>query len=179
MEELFAIIQQHLIDTVPQMKFVDMDLGQLEQEPLPSLSYPACLILFQDTQFASFGGRDKQDATVNIACRFAFRTFERTHNAVAPEFRAKGREHMKILDAAKWALQGLAGECFTPLMHVSFNTEQRADLRVYNLLFQTDLTVMRPNPQYVPIGEVNVGNTEPPTIITPTVRIIDEGIDLL
>lgn len=144
MKELFIAIQEHLIAAVPELKMIDFDLGQLEVEPLPSLSYPAALISFVDSDFLDLGA-GKQQADVNINISFIFRTFERTHSIAKTQYRAVGLKHLDIVDKAKWALHGLTGDNFNPISHRSFATTSRADLRVYLLSFTTLLTVEPPN----------------------------------
>lgn len=148
MKVLFEAIQNKLIADVTELRMIDFDLGQLEQQPLPPLDYPACLIAFGESPFVDLG-RLRQQAEVIINIRLAFRVFERTHNIAASQYRAIGLAHLDVVDKVKWALHGLSGDDFDAMSHTGFNTEPRADLRVYGLTFKTLLTVTPPNDQYV------------------------------
>ena len=150
MKALFIAIQNKLIADVPELKFIDFDLGQLEQQPLPSLSYPALLISFGDSPFSDLA-RLNQQAEVMINVRIAFREFERTHNIAQDQYRAIGLAHLDIVEKVKWALHGLSGDDFTSFSHRSFSTEPRADLRVYALSFETLLCVMPPATPTTPV----------------------------
>jgi hypothetical protein len=152
MKAVFVAIQDKLIADVPALKMIDFDLGQLEQEPLPPLDYPAALISFGESPFADLGGLIQQ-ATVSINIRLAFRVYERTHNIAQSAYRSIGLSHLDTIEAVKWALHGLSGDDFASISHRMFFTEPRADLRVYSLSFETILTVLPPDPQYVPWGD--------------------------
>lgn len=149
MKVVFTAIQDKLIGDVPTLKFIDFDLGQLEQEPLPSLDYPAALISFNESPLVDLGGLNQQ-ALLLISVRLVFRVFERTHSVAASQYRSIGLSHLNTIDDVKWALHGLSGTDFTELSHRSFSTEPRADLRVYQLLFETILLVKPPTSQYIP-----------------------------
>lgn len=148
MKELFQVIQNKLISDVPELAMIDFDLGQLEQEPLPPLSYPALLISFNDALSEDIGGRS-QETNVTISMQIAFRVFERTHSIAQSEWRAVGLGHLDIVDKVRWCLHGFEGDCFRPLSKRGFFTVPRADLRVYILTFETLITETPPNPQYV------------------------------
>ncbi|MEL6359125.1 MAG: hypothetical protein AAFQ01_04220 [Bacteroidota bacterium] len=156
MKEIFVAIQNKIINQVPQFKFVDLDLGQVDQEPLPPLNYPAALVAFTDSLFTDLSELQQQ-AEVVIIVRLAFREYERTHSVAAEEYREVGLAHLDLIDSIKWALHGLSGPSFTQLSHTGFSTEPRADLRVYQLSFSTLYTAEPPTDanqtNYVPWSE--------------------------
>lgn len=133
---------EHVSDTITgiagePVRMVDFDLGQLEQEPMPSLSYPAVLVSFDVPQYANLGAGAQQAETV-ITLRVAFRVWERTHSKAQPSFREIGLAHLDTLQTIHSALQGSSGDCFSPLVRLSMTTERRADLRVYELRYTTE-----------------------------------------
>lgn len=148
MKVLFEAIQNKLITDVTELRMIDFDLGQLEQEPLPPLDYPACLIAFGESPYSDLSLLAQQ-AEVQITLRLAFRVFERTHNIASSQYRQIGLAHLNVIDKVKWALHGLSGADFDKISHRLFSTEPRADLRVYQLSFETMLTVQPPTEQYV------------------------------
>jgi hypothetical protein len=160
MKVIFEAIQNKLDTDVTALQFIDFDLGQLEQEPLPPLDYPACLISFGESPFIDFGQLSQQ-ATMLINIRLAFRVFERTHNIAQAQYRAIGLSHLDTIEAVKWALHGLSGTDFTELSHRGFSTEPRADLRVYSLTFETLLTVTPPTQPYVPWADAGGAGAGP------------------
>jgi len=147
MKSLFVALQDRLDDQVAALRFIDWDLGQLEMEPLPPLSYPAALISFGESPFQDLS-QGVQQAVVLINVRLVFRTFERTSNIAADDYRAVGLAHLDTVDAVKWALHNFEGTNFTKLSHRFFLNEPRADLRVYTLSFETVLTDMPPTSQW-------------------------------
>lgn len=159
---LFTGIQNRLIAQVPELKLVDFDLGQLEQEELPPLDYPAALIGFTDSIIAELGGRSQQ-GEATIVVRLVFRVFERTSSVVAGQFRTVGLQHLDIVDKVKWALHGFSGTEFAPLSHRNFRTEPRADLRIYDLEFYTlvDLVPPADQTQYVPWNDAGGSGAGP------------------
>jgi len=149
MKVIFQAIQDKLIADVTELQFIDFDLGQLEQEPLPPVDYPACLISFGESPFVDLSQLSQQ-STMIINIRLAFRVFERTHNIAQSQYRDIGLAHLDIIEKVKWALHGMSGTDFDSLSHRGFATEPRADLRVYSLTFETLLMVSPPTQQYVP-----------------------------
>lgn len=165
MKDLFKAVQNKIITAVAAVKMVDFDLGQLEQEPLPPLDYPAVLISFGESTFVDLG-TESQNGTVQLVLRVAFRTYERTHSIAAQQYRDIGLSHLDTLDAIKWALHGFEGTGFNKLSHRVFATEPRADLRVYQLQFETLTTTNKPTPQYVLWGQAGGQGDNPNLCLT-------------
>jgi hypothetical protein len=159
---LFTGIQDRLIAQVTELKLIDFDLGQLEQEELPPLDYPAALIGFTDSEVTELGGRSQQ-AETTVQVRLVFRVFERTSSIVAGQYRAVGLAHLDLVEKVKWALHGLAGTDFSALSHRNFRTEPRADLRVYSLDFSARVCLDPPSDQvqYVPWGSAGGSGAGP------------------
>jgi hypothetical protein len=160
MKVVFSAIQDRLIAQVPTLQFIDFDLGQLEQDPLPPLDYPAALISFGESPFENLS-KLAQQVTLSISIRLAFRVFERTHNIAQNQYRSIGLAHLDIINSVKWALHGFGTADFSRLDHKLFATEPRADLRVYFLSFETLLTVRPPNPQFIPWVDAGGANDGP------------------
>lgn len=135
MKELFKSISD-AIAGVSGLRWVDFDLGQLEQEDMPPLSFPAALVGFDAADYINLQGTTQQ-GELNIRIRLAFRVFERTHSKAAANFREIGLAHLDALAAVHQALQGLEGNNFSGLSRIGFENEKRSDLRVYNLIYTT------------------------------------------
>ncbi|MEM1369265.1 MAG: hypothetical protein AAGG02_14915 [Cyanobacteria bacterium P01_H01_bin.15] len=133
MDRVFQVISNKITSDVPELRWVDFDLGQLEQEQ-PPVSWPCALISFQAPQFQNLS-RLAQQAELLIAVRLAFRVFERTHSVAQDQFRQIGLQHFSTIKKVHAALHGMDGENFKGLARASFATEPRADLRVYNLIY--------------------------------------------
>lgn len=151
MKDLFTAAQQRLSTEVPALRMVDWDLGQLAQEELPDLSYPAALIKVEETDQQALG-RYQTAGPATLYVTLAFRVFERTHSIAEDQWRAKGLEHLDTLHAAKWALQGYSGPAFSALNYRSGVNTERADLRIYLLSFECETTDTAPadKNKYIP-----------------------------
>ena len=80
---LFLKIQEKIKAEVPEILWIDFDLGQLEafDGQRPPVEWPCLLIDFPDTVFRQMQGY--QDGDVNIVLRLAFDEYEST-NAETP-----------------------------------------------------------------------------------------------
>lgn len=137
MKQLFLDISEK-IEAVPAIRWVDFDLGQLEQE-LPPVSYPCALISVQSGEFTNLTSL-AQHGELIIAVRVAFKVFERTHSKTENNFREVGLQHLDTLQAVHYALHGMDGENFDSLQRQSMATEpnlQNPNLRIYTLLYTT------------------------------------------
>lgn len=121
---------------VTNVRWVDFDLGQLEQEA-PPVSYPCVLVgLGQSPVFNLTDGTDQVELSVTI--RVAFRLYERTHNVNTDTYRDKALEHLDTLANIHAKLNGLSGTNFNAIGRVGYwANERRADIRVYTATYQT------------------------------------------
>lgn len=133
MKDLFKAISDAITANVAAVRWVDFDLGQLEQET-PPVSFPCALIGFQSATFENIAGTGQQ-ADILVSVRLAFRVFERTHSKATSNFRNEGLAHLDTIQAVHNALNGLDGDNFSALIRSGYENEKRADLRVYNLFY--------------------------------------------
>ncbi len=145
---------------VPALRWVDFDLGQLEQEA-PPVSYPCLLVgLGQSPVFQQLGSVEQVQLSITV--RVAFRLFERTHSVNSDTYRDQALLHLDTLADIHARLNGLGGTNFTTIVRVGYwSNEKRADIRVYSATYETLLTddgggsgdVANP-PQYVPWASI-------------------------
>lgn len=156
MRTIYTEILDRLVSQVPALKMVEFDLGQLVQETLPGLNYPAALIRIDVNDLEELAGRAQQ-GVATITLTLVFRTFERTHSIASAANRAKGLEHLDVIEKVKWALHGFAGSTFTPLSHQATTSADRVELRAYPMIFTTLVTETPPADQaaYVPWGQAD------------------------
>lgn len=148
MKELFLAISDKLQEDVEALRWIDFDLGQLEQEELPPVSFPCALIGLEEAIFEDLS-QNGQQAVMVINIRLAFKVFERTHSKTQEDFRLIGLAHLDTLDAVNAALAGLSAGGAGGLKRTSIVQEKRADLRVYTLSYSTLYTDIPESP-YVP-----------------------------
>ena len=120
---------------VAAVRWVDFDLGQLEQES-PPVSFPCVVIGFDSANYLDLSGVAQQ-GTMVLGVRVAFKLFERTHSKTSPSFQDEALGHLDTLQNVHAALQGLAGTNFGALSRTGFATEKRMDLRVYRMTYTT------------------------------------------
>lgn len=159
MKDLFLHVSQKIegITGAP-VRMVDFDLGQLEQDPMPSLSYPAALISFNAPAWMQLGA-GAQQAEVFITLRVAFRVFERTHSKAQSSYRNVGLAHLDVLAAIHTALNGSSADNIGTLSRISYITEPRADLRVYKITYVTQYVDCPASP-FVPWQDIDVEGFE-------------------
>lgn len=147
--QLYLAIQEQIKTLVPDVIWIDQDMGQLEgYENRPSVSFPCVLIDFPTTQYSGLGEM-VQWAEVNISIRLAFAPFS-SANSVAPDISKEAALHFyEIEDKLYQALQGFTAEgCVQPMVRIAAATERREDTyRVRELIFTTateDVTAKYP-----------------------------------
>lgn len=149
MKEIFKSIQDRLAAQVAAIRWTDFDLGQLDQQPQPPVSFPCALVGFTGGQYAP-NGEGAVNGTVHIEVVLAFRLRERTHSVAESAWKDEALEHLDTVEAARAALQGLSAATFTGLEYLGFSNDRRADLRVWRLRFQCQHWPAPPTEVFVP-----------------------------
>ncbi len=137
--QLYLAIQDRIKTVVPDVKWIDQDLGQLEQyEVRPSVAFPCVLIDFGAAQYTDQSD-DVQWVNVQIALRLGFAPFG-SANGVSPQAtKEHALEYYEIEQKLYEALQNFtANGCVQPMTRISATTEMREDtFRVRQLVFTT------------------------------------------
>lgn len=143
MNSLFALIflkiTKHLNQQVPELKFIDLDIGQLENyQDRPNVSFPCALIDFTDSQYLD-EHQTVQWWNGSIDIRIGFAPFSATNSLTpdAPKF--MGLKFLELENKVYKALQNYdADGIIQPMTRVRATTEQRDDsYRVRVLTFTT------------------------------------------
>ncbi len=148
MKEIFIAIQARLKAQVAALRWIDFDLGQLDQAT-PPVSFPCALIAFTKGQY-EVAGQNTTIGILTVEIAVAFRLYERTHSAADEGFQANALEHMDTVDAVRVALEGFSGTGFEALSFSEFNMDRRADLRVWRLRFTASHYPAAPESPEVP-----------------------------
>lgn len=126
---LFTLLQQRIKTQVPEIRYIEQDLGQLETEH-PPVTYPAILIDFNDWTFED-AAEGLQLATGTVSLRLAFEAFSLTSNMSPESFRNKALHFYDLEWQLYKALHGYKAEQYGHLMRTTVATETREDnLRV-------------------------------------------------
>lgn len=145
---LFVRLQAHLKTQVPDLRWIDQDFGQLEQER-PPVSYPCALIDFTDWNFENWG-ENIQSAAGAVVIRLAFDAWSNTNNLTPSLWKDKGLVFYDIEYKIYKALQGWKPDNYGYLLRESVATEQREDnLRVRVLRFSCSFEDYGASPEYI------------------------------
>lgn len=126
---------------MPEIKYVDQDLGQLGQigeDEKPPLSYPAILIDFPNTDFSNISGAAQLGA-VQISIQLIFSPFSQSWQKAPLSVREKALEYLVIEQNLHKTLQSWQGDYFQALVRTNIKSQNNNDigLRVRNLSYTT------------------------------------------
>ena len=124
MKELFKAITARL-DTVPALKWVDEDKGQMNFERPPVL-FPCALVDIQLPKTQDLN-RKLQDCDAVITVRLAFDFSGNTSTITPVAARELSLAYYGVVEEVWKALQGWTDGDFNPLSRKSFYQEKRAD----------------------------------------------------
>lgn len=137
--QLFLALQEKINTDVPEIKWIDQDIGQLDfYKERPPVVFPCVLIDFGASNYSNLSN-SVQWADVQINIRLAFAPFA-SANSLAPDI---SKEHalqfFEIENKLFEALQFFtANEAVQPLIRISAATERREDpFRVREIIFTT------------------------------------------
>lgn len=153
MDILYRSLVQRLRNEVPDIRWIDLDGGQLEapDESYP-VQFPAAMIDISDVAYQTLH-RGNQTALVNITVRLAFDIYEGFHGT-APDLE-QAADRLKLINQVQKALHGFNGlilpanrlatsyqdNYFNSLVRHSMAAERRDDgLKIYAMRYQTLMT---------------------------------------
>lgn len=135
-------LQARLSAEVPELEYIDQQLGQLSQigeNERPPLAYPAVLIDFPNTGYSDLANNIQMGA-VQIAVQLVFDNYYATWHEATLEVRKEGLEYLEIEQKVYKALQGWCEDYFTPLSRTNVKSQNNNDvgLRVREMTFYTE-----------------------------------------
>ena len=147
--QTFLKLQSHIEKQVPEIRWIDQDLGQLETgDQRPAISFPCVLIDFTQAQYSNLS-QLVQWLDFDISFRLGFAPYSSANSAAPDVSKEKALEYYDIEERLYVALAGFtAGDTIQPLVRVRAITERREDTyRVREIIFTTaaeDETAKRP-----------------------------------
>lgn len=136
---IFLDLQEHIEIEVPEIVFVEQDLGQLgSEDPRKMMSFPGVLIDFPNTGFSNLVGKN-QLATPTIAITLALDTYSQTYNLAPKEVKELGLEYLELEQKLYKAIQEWESDYCEGLVRTNANGQNKNDigLRVRELVFTT------------------------------------------
>lgn len=123
---IFLSIQQLLKEQAPFIKYTDQDLGQLKSQR-PPLSWPCCLIDFENFSFESLG-ENVQQACGSVVFRLVFAPNSNTNSTTPLAFKELALDYYEIENKLHQLLQGWQPCANTgKLNRKSADTQKRTD----------------------------------------------------
>lgn len=146
MKFLFKSIQERLTKEVPELRWIDMDKGQLDYFERPPVSFPCALISVQLPRTIDLGAK-KQKCDGLIVIRMGF-DFSGNTSHVTPEAALeKSLAYFDLVEKVYGALQGYGESSYNTLSRQSLREEKRPDMiKVVNIPFSTSFVDFRAKP---------------------------------
>lgn len=134
---LFKSILDRIKSTVPDIRFIDHDLGQLENyEIRPSVSWPCCLIDIDKIQYSDADSNNEQMAQGTITLRLGLVKYTDSNNLTPANVFENSLKYYEIENEVFKALHGWNPEGFSKLLRRVAATEKRDDdIRVRVITF--------------------------------------------
>ena len=149
METAYKNILEHLQAKITDLRWIDLDIGQLDDpDNHYQLDYPCVLINFRTPTWRSIGGGVQMGNTM-ITLRIAMRVYQDMNNHTPADIRNAGINHLTLTKVIHKHLQGWDTEIFSALNRISSEQEQRDDgLLVVNAVYTTELMDNSASPEW-------------------------------
>lgn len=137
-KELFMAVCDRLRAEVPELRWIDAEMGQLNVTPRPPVAFPCILVDMWYLQCVSQTA-GTQRVRAQFVLRVAFQGCGSTSAEAPEDVRERALQHFDVLERIHAALQWWTNErTINPLQRVSVFPERRADgLKVYQMTYET------------------------------------------
>ena len=138
MEIAYQNILDKLTTEVPELRFIDLDGGQLEApEDHYQPDLPAAFIRFSMPRIQTVGPKFQQ-IHAEVYVRVAFQVYEDMNNLTPESLRTSALDKLKITKKVHKALQGYIGDNFNAMDRFNQEQEDRQDgLIVFRIGYRT------------------------------------------
>lgn len=136
--QLYTDLQQHILTSVPDIKWVEQDLAQDEADFRPNVAFPAVLIDFTSADYEDLG-QLAQTATVEVQLRLLVATYSQSYSSAPDNVKEQALQYFELEHELIEAVHGFSSELYQPLGLRSIRTQNRPDigLRIRTLTFAT------------------------------------------
>ena len=128
--QLLLKLQEHIKTEVPEIRYINQDLGQLEVYDMgsPAVSWPCVLVDMSDTNYADLHQGVQEANICTVVFRLGFNPFSQTSNLQPEEVRKLGLYYYELEQKLYQALQGYnADGLCQPLTRTRMATEKREE----------------------------------------------------
>ncbi len=136
---LFLDLQEHIKNTVPEITYIEQDLGQLgTDDPRKMMSFPGVLIDFPETSFSNLQGKNQLALPV-ISFILVMDTYSQTYHLAPLPVRELGLQYLELEQKLYMAIASWESDYCELLNRTSAKGLNRNDvgLRVRDLTFTT------------------------------------------
>ncbi|MDA6072070.1 hypothetical protein NJT12_20805 [Flavobacterium sp. AC] len=138
--KLFLLLQEHIKTEVPEVMYIEQDLGQLgTDDPRNCMSFPGVLIDFPNTPFSNLQGKN-QLANPVISITLVFDNYSQTWQDAPLDVRKTGLKYLEVEQKIFMAIQNLESDFCEALNRTAATGHNRNDvgLRVRELTFTSE-----------------------------------------
>jgi len=140
--QLYLSIVERIKTEVPEIKYIDQDLGQMENYDMrPAVAFPCALVDIDEFDFTDIGCNRTQNADGFVIIRLANPQWSSSSGNTTTAVREMGLSYYEVEHKLIQKLHGYAPEGFNRLMRRKVRTEKRDDLyRVRIIAFSLNYT---------------------------------------
>ena len=125
---LYQGVVERLTAQVPAIRYIDQDLGQLENYDVrPPVSWPCCLLDIDEFDFTEMENTQNQMGVGLVICRIGLVKYTESNNLVPENIRENALQYFEIEQMVYTALHGWSPDGFTRLLRRKAKTEKRDD----------------------------------------------------
>lgn len=124
--KLLQQIKNRIIDQVPEIRYINQELGQLE-EARPPVTYPCVLIDMDEFEFTEAGNEPKQMADGFVVIRLALPSYSSSSNLAPDAVFEKAMDYYELEYKMYSALHNWAPTGFSRMLRKKTSTEKRED----------------------------------------------------
>lgn len=134
LEDLFILIQEKL-DALPDIDWVDQNIGQLDVDGRPPVQFP-CALISIDLPRCEYLGRNIQKCSTHIGVRLGFNYAGSTNSKTTEVVRNRALDYYRIIREVYKALQGYSEPGLSRLKRISQVEMARADqVKILDMVF--------------------------------------------
>lgn len=138
---LFLALQEHIAKEVPEIKFIDQNIGQYGFDDFRAkVAFPAILIDFPNTTFSALAG-NIQLGVASVEISLFFDVYAQTYHFAPHETKEIGLNYFEIEQKVFKALQGFnANGLCTPFVRSEVRSQNNNEIgmRIRQLYFSTE-----------------------------------------
>lgn len=138
---LFLALQEHIAKEVPEIKFIDQNIGQYGFDDFRAkVAFPAILIDFPNTTFSALAG-NIQLGVASVEISLFFDVYAQTYHFAPRETKEIGLNYFEIEQKVFKALQGFnANGLCTPFVRSEVRSQNNNEIgmRIRQLYFSTE-----------------------------------------